>query len=123
MTERKKYSTHGMTGKVNNPKGRPKGSQNKVSAQSVLAAIEARVGIPFEQALADGYYDVIQTQDRGLRQKYEHMLLSRLVAEKTELDVTTLGNSLNERKSAFEQLINKLKTRGDSDDAVNQEQE
>ena len=115
---RNPQSTHGMAGKANNPNGRPKGSTNKISGASILTAIESKLGIPFEQALAEGYYDVIVNNDRQLRQKYEQMMLNKVVADKAELDVTTLGESLQERSSAFATLINKLKG---ADNATNEE--
>ena len=111
---------HGMTGKQNNPMGRPKGSSNKLSGASILQAIEAKVGMPFEEALADGYYDAIINNDRALRQKYEQMMLNKVVADKQEIDVTTLGDSLNDRKTAFETIISKLKGGSDATNEVNE---
>jgi len=43
---------HGMTGKTNNPNGRPKGSKNKISIQAQLQALEKELGQPLEDVMA-----------------------------------------------------------------------
>jgi hypothetical protein len=83
-----------LKGKTNNPNGRPKGSTNKISGVSILESINQTTGKPFEQLLAEGYNQSILQQDKQLRQKYEQMILTKVVADKHEIDHTTLGESM-----------------------------
>ena len=59
--------------------GRPKGSVNKITGEKILLEISTQFGKPFEQLLAEGY---------------EKMILSKVVADKHELDVHSMGQSL-----------------------------
>jgi hypothetical protein len=74
--------------------GRKPGSTNKISGVSILNAIQAETGKPFETLLAEGYHQTILDNDIMARQKYEQMFLSKVVADKHEIDHTTLGESL-----------------------------
>jgi hypothetical protein len=85
--------------------GRPRGTTTKMNGQQILAAINAVIGKPFEVSLAEGYYDSIINQDRALRQRYEQLILNKVVADKVDMDVTTMGESLIERKQAFESIL------------------
>lgn len=75
--------------------GRPKGSKNKISGVTILDAVEQQCGKPFEQLLAEGYHLTILAGDMPARQNYEKMILSKVVADKHEIDHTTLGESLH----------------------------
>jgi hypothetical protein len=74
--------------------GRKPGTTNKISGVSILNAIQKEIGKPFEQLLAEGYHQTIVENDMMSRQKYEQMFLSKVVADKHEIDHTTLGESL-----------------------------
>lgn len=75
--------------------GRPKGSKSKLSSQTLLAAIKKETGKPFEQLLAEGYHASVLAMDMPVRQKYEQMILSKVIADKHEIDHTTLGQSMH----------------------------
>ena len=75
--------------------GRKKGTTNKISGVSILKAIQKQTGKPFEQLLAEGYMESILAQDVNTRIQYEKMILSKVVADKHEIDHTTLGESLH----------------------------
>lgn len=75
--------------------GRPKGGTNKISGEKILQAVQKQCGKPFEQLLAEGYYATIVACDISARQQYEKMILSKVVADKHEIDHTTLGQSLH----------------------------
>ena len=77
--------------------GRPKGSTSKLTAEKVLDSIKKTCGKPFEELLAEGYQLTIIACDMPARQKYEQMILNKVIADKQELDVTTLGQSLNNK--------------------------
>jgi hypothetical protein len=73
--------------------GRKVGSTVKLSAQTLLAAI-ADVDVPFEQGLAEDYHKARLSGDLHVIQKYQTMILSKVVADKQELDVTSNGQTL-----------------------------
>ena len=75
--------------------GRPKGSKDKkLTADKILAQIELTCGKPFEELLAEGYALTILAADMPARQAYEKMILGKVVAEKHEIDHTTLGQAM-----------------------------
>jgi len=88
-----------MTAKVTATKtkraGRPKGSTNKINGEKILLAVAQQCGKPFEQLIAEGYHAAIIACDMNARIAYEKMLLAKVVADKHEIDHTTLGQSLH----------------------------
>ena len=75
--------------------GRPKGVKDKkLTADKILAQIELTCGKPFEELLAEGYALTILAADMPARQAYEKMILGKVVAEKHEIDHTTLGQAM-----------------------------
>jgi len=74
--------------------GRPKGSVNKITGEKILLEISLQFGKPFEKLLAEGYQASIIAGDFTARIAYEKMILSKVVADKHELDVHSMGQSL-----------------------------
>jgi hypothetical protein len=74
--------------------GRKKGVTQKLSAQTILAAIENK-DKPFAEGFAEDYHNARMGDDKHLLQKYQSMILNKVVADKQEIDVTTMGQSLN----------------------------
>lgn len=74
--------------------GRKKGSTSKLSAVKLLDQINKTCGKPFEELLAEGYMLTIIAADMPARQNYEKMILSKVVADKHEIDHTTLGQAM-----------------------------
>ena len=74
--------------------GRPKGSTSKLSGAKLLDQIELTCGKPFEELIAEGYLLTIMAADMPARQNYEKMILSKVVADKHEIDHTTLGKAM-----------------------------
>lgn len=74
--------------------GRPKGSTNKLTAGFLLKSIENYCGDKFEDLLAQGYLDSIHSGDKNLRLQYEKLFLSKVIADKVDLDVTSNGETL-----------------------------
>jgi hypothetical protein len=75
--------------------GRKPGTTNKISGASILDSVEKYAGEKFEDLLAQGYVDSIKQRDKSTRLQYEKMFLSKVVADKQEIDHTTLGQSLH----------------------------
>jgi hypothetical protein len=74
--------------------GRKKGVTQKLSAQTILAAIENK-DKPFAEGFAEDYHNARMGDDKHLLQKYQSMILNKVVADKQEIDHTTLGQSMN----------------------------
>jgi len=73
--------------------GRKVGSTVKLSAADVLAEI-ARQDVPFAVGLAQDYVRARQSGDMQVIQRYQQMLLAKVIADKTETDITTKGQAL-----------------------------
>ena len=73
--------------------GRKLGSTQKLSAQRLLQEI-ARIDKPFAIGLAEDYHNARMSDDKHLVVKYQQMILSKVVADKVEMDHTTGGQAL-----------------------------
>ena len=73
--------------------GRKVGSTNKITASTLLAEI-ARQDVPFEQGLAEDYVRARQSGDMMLVQRYQQMFLSKVLADKQEVDMTSNGQTM-----------------------------
>ena len=76
--------------------GRPKGATNKLSAKAILEAIEA-IDEPFEIGLAKDYQRARQGNDMNLIQKYQQMIMNKVViTEPVAITVTDNINAMSE---------------------------
>jgi len=91
-TYKKKAPTRGG---VRAGSGRPKGSTNKITLDSLVASIDSAVGMSFEERLAMNYKDAIDREDWHSVKDYDKAFLSKIVADKSELDVTSNGQTMN----------------------------
>jgi hypothetical protein len=73
--------------------GRKVGSTVKLSAADVLAEI-AKQDVPFAVGLAQDYIRARQSGDMNVIQRYQQMLLAKVIADKTETDITSNGQTL-----------------------------
>ena len=73
--------------------GRRKGSTNKLSAQTLLHEIAKR-DKPFAIGLAEDYHNARLSGDAHLVMKYQNMILNKVVADKVDVDHTTMGQPL-----------------------------
>lgn len=73
--------------------GRKVGSKQKLSALTILQEI-ARKDKPFAVGLAEDYHNARMGDDKHLVAKYQHMILNKVVADKVDVDHTTMGQPL-----------------------------
>jgi hypothetical protein len=73
--------------------GRKVGSTVKLSAADVLAEI-AKQDVPFAVGLAQDYIRARQSGDMHVIQRYQQMLLAKVIADKTETDITSNGQTI-----------------------------
>ena len=80
--------------------GRPRGSPNKITGSTLLAAIAER-DVPFAQGLAEDYIAARSGDDRHLVLKYQQMIMNKVIADKVEVDVTDQNRLLEAKREAF----------------------
>lgn len=102
-------------GRVRSGPGRPKNSTNKLTIETVLRSIDNTCGRPFSDLLAEGYYKAIVDDDRRLRFEYERMFLSKVVADRIDVDVNESEDIIASKRAAFAQAIAHLSTLGRGD--------
>jgi hypothetical protein len=73
--------------------GRKVGSTVKLSAADVLAEI-AKQDVPFAVGLAQDYIRARQSGDMHVIQRYQQMLLAKVIAYKTETDNNSNGQTI-----------------------------
>lgn len=73
--------------------GRKVGSTVKLSAADVLAEI-AKQDVPFAVGLAQDYIRARHSGDMHVIQRYQQMLLAKVIADKSEVDMTSGGKTL-----------------------------
>jgi len=73
--------------------GRKTGSTNKLSAVTLLKEIAKR-DKPFAIGLAEDYHNARISGDTHLIVKYQQMILNKVVADKVDVDHTTMGQPL-----------------------------
>lgn len=74
--------------------GRKPGSGNKLTGAAILQAIEVKAGETFEDLLAEGYLTSIQNNDKATRLQYEKLFLSKVVADRADVDITSAGKAI-----------------------------
>ena len=75
-------------------RGRPVGGKNTVTSDKILHQIALQTGKPFPQLLAEGYHASIIACDFTARLSYEKLILSKVIADKHEMDIHSMGQSL-----------------------------
>jgi len=73
--------------------GRKKGTSNKLNSMSVLEEIAKR-DVPFEIGLAEDYARARASDDKHLIHKYQTLILNKVLADKSEVDVTSNGETM-----------------------------
>ena len=74
--------------------GRKLGQKQKLSALTILQEI-AKKDKPFAVGLAEDYHNARMSDDKHLVVKYQQMIINKVVADKVDVDHTTMGQSLN----------------------------
>jgi hypothetical protein len=93
--ESPKVNKGGNRGGYRPGSGRKVGSTNKLSAATLISSLEKCIGRKYEEQLAINYQECILANDRLLLQRYDQMFLSKIVADRNEVDVTSNGQKLS----------------------------
>ena len=95
--------------------GRKPGTTNKISGATILTSVEHYTGERFEDLLAQGYAEAIDNRDTMVRLAYEKMFLSKVVADKIEMDISESEASMAAKQAAFQAAL--LRIAGNTIDA------
>lgn len=95
--------------------GRKPGTTNKISGATILTSVEHYTGERFEDLLAQGYAEAINNRDTMVRLAYEKMFLSKVVADKIEMDISESEASMAAKQAAFQAAL--LRIAGNTIDA------
>lgn len=91
--------------------GRKPGSTVKLSGQAILASLENSLGKPYAEQLAENYMDTIVNDDTSLRHQYDKLILSKVVADKVEVDLTTSEELISAKAEAFAEALAAIQAR------------
>jgi hypothetical protein len=85
--------------------GRPKGSTNKLSVKVLLEQISDTVGKPYEQQLAENYHAAILENNKKIIHAYDHLFLSKLLADKVDLTLDSTVEQIDAKREAFMSVL------------------
>jgi hypothetical protein len=87
--------------------GRPKGTTDRVTIAGLLGAIEDTNGASYLEILAQDFA-VARLHDKNLTQKYHHLILNKVAATLTNVEVTETEDQVTAKALAFQEALAKL---------------
>lgn len=91
--------------------GRPKGSGHKIKIEDLLADIETAANMPYSQRIATNYVSAIERKDWARVENYDRALLNKIVADKSEIEVTEAEDTVATKIAAFNEALAALATK------------
>jgi hypothetical protein len=88
--------------------GRPVGSTNKISIQSILTSVYNQTGENLEDLIAQGYAESIENNDSNTRLQYEKMFLGKVVGDRINVEHSDDQQQLEFKKTAFAEAIRQI---------------
>ena len=107
-------STKAQHGGARPGSGRPKGSGNKLTIDKLLAAVDAKLGQPLEDQIAENY--VRSLGDAKLAHSYEQMFLNKVMADRQQIEIDETSN-VESRQAAFLKALETMGTTMNQQDA------
>ena len=102
-TGKAKVSTRGGARKG---AGRPKGSRDRVTVQSLLEALDTKTkGVSYEELLIDDFLAARQGNDNQLTLKYHTLISNKLISTLATVEVNSGADELAAKQAAFAQAI------------------
>lgn len=87
--------------------GRPKGSVDKVTIAGLLNEIELQSGRSYQSMLAQDFIDS-RNGDRNLAAKYHNLILNKVMATMSSVEVTNPAGEVEAKQAAFADALAKL---------------
>jgi hypothetical protein len=88
--------------------GRPKGSGNKVRLEDLMLDVELAANMPYTRRVAINYVSAITREDWARVENYDRAFLNKLVADKSEVEVTDTADAVANKAQAFQVALAKL---------------
>jgi hypothetical protein len=88
--------------------GRPRGSSNKITLEDLMLAVENHTGRTYAEQVAINYAQAIGRSDWSGVRDYDKVLLGKMVADKTEVEVIDNGSAAEAKQAAFQEALAKL---------------
>ena len=112
-TESKRYKNPAPTrGGRRAGAGRPKGSSNKITLEDLMLAVENHTGRTYAEQVAINYATAIGRSDWSGVRDYDKVLLGKMVADKTEVEVIDNTDAAQAKQVAFQEALAKLQALG-----------
>ena len=87
--------------------GRPRGTTDRVTIAGLLGAIEDTNGQTYLEILAQDFATARQ-HDKNLTQKYHHLILNKVAATLTNVEVVESDDVVTAKALAFQDALTKL---------------
>ena len=81
--------------------GRPAGTGNKLTASSLLQELMRSTGRPYAEQLAINYRDAIDSGDKSTIQKYDQLILNKVISDRIDVQVGERDESIAAKQAAF----------------------
>ena len=88
--------------------GRKKGSSPRFTIEELMSTFETKAGISFSEQVMDNYINAVQRSDWTGVRDYDKMLLAKLVADKSEVEVTDSEDTVAAKAAAFQAALSNL---------------
>ena len=88
--------------------GRPKGSSNKIQIEELIDSLEKHIGMPYVDRFALNYIDAVGREDWTKVENYDRALLNKMVADRQDITMETIGDAAGDKESAFISAMNAL---------------
>ena len=85
--------------------GRPKGSTNKITMDTLLQNLDVQLGRSYAEQIAINYTAAIDRADWSGVRDYDRVLLGKVVADKLEVESTSNEDAVQAKAEAFAQAL------------------
>ena len=93
--------------------GRPTGSTDKVTIEGLLNAIQNKAnGQSYVEIIAEDFQKARTAGDSGLTMKYHNLILNKVAATLTNIEVTDSSETVVNKEAAFLKAIELIQTVG-----------
>ena len=108
-TELKRYKTPAPTrGGARVGAGRKKGSTPRYTLEDLMAQVEHHTGRTYAEQVAINYATAIGRSDWSGVRDYDKVLLGKMVADKSEVEVINTETEAETRQAVFQEALAKL---------------
>lgn len=109
MEKKKRYSVKTSSrGGARPNAGRKQGGTNKLTGATILEQVQLQLGRPYEEQLVNNYMNCLANQDLTMIHQYDKLFLSKVVADKVEVDMRVTEDVLEAKKQAFIDAMNAM---------------